>query len=112
MEKEFIITQIFDKRWAELNLDDEALRQLQNHIMQNPGSGDIIEGTGGLIKLRWNLANRGKSGGLRVLIVDFIRQETVILVNCYGKSAKSTITGKEKAIYKDFIKDIGKELGR
>ena len=110
MAKEFIITKIFDKRWDEMHLTDETLRQLQSHIMKNPDGGDIIEGTGGLAKLRWNLPNKCKSGGVRVLYVDFIRQETVILVNCYSKNAKDTISAKEKAMYKEFIKAIGKEL--
>ena len=110
MTREFIITQIFDKRWDELNLNDETLRQLQTHIMQNPSVGDIIEDTGGLIKLKWNLPNKGKRGGVRILYVDFIKQETVILINCYSKSEKDTLTSKEKAIYKEFIKEIGKGL--
>jgi len=108
--KEFIITTIFDKRWNELSLTDEALRQLQNHIIRNPASGDVIEGTGGLTKLRWKLQGKGKSSGIRVLYVDFIRQGTVILVNCYSKSEKDAISDKEKALYKSFIKEIGREL--
>ena len=110
--KYFIITAIFDKRWNELNLNDQVLQHLQNHIIQNPGCGDIIEGTGGLIKLRWNLPNTGKSGGMRVLYVDFMHQETIILINCYSKGEKDNISDKEKAMYKDFIKEIGKGLAR
>lgn len=110
MAREFIIVQTFDKEWNNLGLNDEALRMLQNFILCNPGIGDIIEGTGGLMKLRWKLPNTGKRGGVRVLYVDFMRQETVILVNCYGKSEKETITAKEKAMYKELIKAIKKEL--
>ena len=110
MTREFIIAEIFDKRWSELDLTDEDLRLLQNHILEIPGVGDMIEGAGGLIKLRWNMPGKGKSGGIRVLYVDFIRQEKVILVNCYGKSEKDNISHSEKAMYKEFIKEIGKEL--
>ena len=66
MVKEFINTTVFDKRWGELNLTDEDLRTLQNQIMGNPYIGDIIEGTGGAIKIRYALSGRGKSGGLSV----------------------------------------------
>ena len=110
MTRGFIITQIFDKRWNESGLTDEDLRQLQNHIMQNPGIGDIIQGTGGLIKLRWNLPNKGKRGGVRVLYIDFMHQETVIFVNCYSKSEKENISDNEKTMYKKIINEIGKEL--
>jgi len=110
MKREFIITKIFDRRWAELGLTDENLRLLQNHVLANPGVGNMIGGTGGLMKLRWNLPNEGKSGGIRVLYVDFIYYEKIVLVNCYSKSAKDTISSKEKAMYKGFIKEIRKEL--
>jgi len=35
--------------------------------MENPEIGDIIAGTGGLRKIRWSLANKGKRGGIRII---------------------------------------------
>ena len=52
MAREFITIQTFDKEWNNLGLTEETLRQLQNHILRTPGIGDMIVGTGGLIKLR------------------------------------------------------------
>jgi len=51
-------------------LDDEGFRALQTALMQNPQqAGDVIQGTGGLRKLRWADARRGKGkrGGLRII---------------------------------------------
>jgi mRNA-degrading endonuclease RelE of RelBE toxin-antitoxin system len=50
-------------------MDDEAYRALQNELMQNPEAGDVIEGTGGLRKVRQADPRRGKGkrGGLRVI---------------------------------------------
>lgn len=50
-------------------LDDEAFRTLQNALMERPDAGDMIEGTGGLRKLRFADKRRGKGkrGGLRVI---------------------------------------------
>jgi len=110
MKRLFVETLVFSKRWEELKQTDDSLRELQEFILKNPDAGDIIQGTGGLTKLRFSLPNTGKSGGLRVLYVDFIRQETVILVNCYSKSEKDSITGKEKAEYKALIKVIKEVL--
>jgi len=78
----------------------------------NPGIGDLVIGTGGLMKLRWNLPDMGKSSGIRVLYVDFMYQETVIMINCYSKTTQNTICYKEKAMYKEFIREIGMELKR
>jgi len=110
IKRVFIITAIFDKHWGELNLTDNDLQKLENFIMQNPDAGDIIQSTGGLIKLRWNLPGTGKRGGIRILYVDFIYHEKVVLVNCYSKKDKDNISDKEKAVYKKFINDIREEL--
>jgi hypothetical protein len=49
-------------------LDDEAFSRLQQTLMGNPETGEVIEGTGGLRKMRFADARRakGKRGGLRV----------------------------------------------
>ena len=110
MKRTFVETIIFTKRWNELELTDNSLKELQNYILKNPDAGDIIQGTGGLTKLRWALPNTGKSRGIRVLYIDFSRQEKIILINCYSKSEKDNITDKEKAMYKSLIKLIKEEL--
>ena len=50
-------------------LDDESFLALQAYLMSNPEAGDVIEGTGGLRKLRHADPRRGKGkrGGLRVI---------------------------------------------
>jgi hypothetical protein len=50
-------------------LDDDGFSRLQIALMVNPEAGDLIEGTGGLRKLRFGDARRGKGrrGGLRVI---------------------------------------------
>jgi len=110
MTRQFIETFIFAKRWKELGLDDDALMQLQDFILKNPNAGDIIQGTGGVIKLRWKLPDTGKRGGIRILHLDFIYQQKVILLNCYDKSVKDTLTDKEKAAFKELVRKLGKEL--
>lgn len=50
-------------------LTDDAYRQLQQTLLVNPEAGDVIEGTGGLRKLRQADPKRGKGkrGGLRMI---------------------------------------------
>jgi hypothetical protein len=40
-------------------LDDDAFSRLQEALMGNPEAGDLIEGTGGLRKVRFGDARRG-----------------------------------------------------
>jgi len=110
MKRKFINTDEFDKCWDKSSLNDDDLKELQSFLMKNPFAGDLIEGTGGLRKLRWALPHTGKSGGIRLLYIDFTKQEITMLVTCYGKNIKETISDNEKAMYKEFIKRIGKEL--
>ncbi len=47
-----IETRIFTRRIKELMSDDEY-RALQETLVNRPGMGDIVQGTGGLRKVRW-----------------------------------------------------------
>jgi hypothetical protein len=48
-------------------LEDDEYRALQLELVQRPEAGSVIPGTGGLRKLRWAVAGRGKRGGARVI---------------------------------------------
>ena len=65
----FIQTQEFSRQWKALGFVDEDLRQLELMIMQNPEVGVVMQGTGGLRKLRFAYEGRGKSGRDRKSVV-------------------------------------------
>lgn len=72
MTRTFIQTQEFSRQWRALGFDDEDLRHLELMIMQNPEVGVVMQGTGGLRKMRFAYEGRGKSGSVRVCYVDFV----------------------------------------
>ncbi len=57
---------VFTRQVQELLTDDEY-RELQWHLAIHPDAGALIQATGGLRKVRWNAAQRGKRGGVRVI---------------------------------------------
>lgn len=59
MNRTFIEVPLFTKRWREIGLTDDDLLQLQIMLLKDPESGPIIEGTGGIRKVRFPLENRG-----------------------------------------------------
>ena len=59
MRRTFIEVPIFTKKWKELGLTDETLRELQNILLNDPKTGDVIQGTGGLRKIRIPMPNKG-----------------------------------------------------
>ncbi|MCU0289979.1 MAG: type II toxin-antitoxin system RelE/ParE family toxin, partial [Acidobacteria bacterium] len=68
--------------------------------------------TGGVRKLRWAVKGKGKSGGIRVLYVDFLFYEKIYLLMVYIKNKKENITAKEKQIIKKKVDELKNELRR
>ena len=77
LTRTFVMLPEFDKQWANLGLTDKVLNRLQLELLENPQKGDVIQGTGGLRKLRFAFENRGKSGSARVAYVDFVVYEKI-----------------------------------
>ena len=109
MKRTFIEVPLFTKKWKELGLTDENLRELQNILLENPKAGDAIQGTGGLRKIRIPLDQHGKRGGGRVIYVDIELKETIYFINVYAKNEKDDLTEEEKKAFKAVVK-ILKEL--
>lgn len=62
----FIETSVFTRQVLEL-LTDEEYADFQSELAANPLAGDVIEGTGGLRKVRVAAKGRGKRGGARAI---------------------------------------------
>jgi hypothetical protein len=77
-------------------VSDDHLRELQRHIMY--GAGDVIQGTGGLRKIRCAVAGRGKSGGLRVVFADYPATAKCVLVAAFAKNVKENLSKAERQI--------------
>jgi hypothetical protein len=90
----------------ELGLTEDDLIELEKFLEENPSAGALIPKTGGLRKLRWTLPNKSKSGGARVLYVDFISYEKIYFIDIYSKGEKETITEEEKQVFKKLMKNI------
>ena len=87
-------------------LDDEGLRALQNALIENPEAGAVIEGTGGLRKVRQADPRRGKGkrGGLRVIYYWWDGRRQFWLFTLYDKDEMDDLSAKEKKVLKDMLK--------
>jgi hypothetical protein len=112
MTREFIYTYYFDKRWDALDLTDRELKALEDYLLENARLGAVVEGTGGLRKIRWQLENKGKSGGIRVLYVDFVQYGKLYMMDVYTKDEKSNLSQSEKVAIKNAIGKIEREVKR
>ena len=110
MTRTFIETTVFTRQCQALGLTEDDLEELQRQIMENPQVGKVIQGTGGIRKMRFTLPGKGKRGGSRVCYVDFVLYETVYLMTTYGKGEKTDLTETEKQNLKAVVSEIEKQL--
>jgi hypothetical protein len=87
-------------------LDDEGFRGLQTAMISNPEAGDVIEGTGGLRKLRHADPRRGKGkrGGLRVIYYWWNGERQFWLFTLYDKDELKDLSSQEKKALKSMLK--------
>ncbi len=76
-------------------LANEEKLSLINYLAAHPQAGDIMQGTGGIRKLRWAAQGRGKSGGVSVIY--YYHNETIplFLLTVFGKGEKSNLSKSE-----------------
>lgn len=86
-------------------LDDDGFRGLQKSLLKSPEAGDVIEGAGGLRKLRHADARRGKGkrGGLRVIYFWWKSGRQFWLFTLYSKDEMTDLSAKEKKMLKDML---------
>jgi|SRR5450755_5147265 hypothetical protein len=87
----FIETPIFSKQVIGV-LTDEQYGLMQASLVANPNAGDLIKGSGGLRKLRWALAGRGKSGGIRVIYFWRVSESQILMLTMYAKNVQANLT--------------------
>ena len=104
MKLVFLETPLFTRLLGDY-LTDESYRELQHVLMMNPERGDPIPGTGGLRKVRWEDARRGKGkrGGLRVIYYYLTTDHQIWFLTLYGKDEATDLTAEEKKVLKKAI---------
>lgn len=87
----FVETPVFTAA-IQRHLDDERYRQLQIALMLRPEQGPVIQGSGGLRKVRWATPGAGKRGGLRVIYYWAAGDQAFYMVYAYTKSEQGDLT--------------------
>lgn len=102
---EFIETPTFTRLVTQLLTDDEY-RDLQNVLVIDPERGDLIQGGGGIRKLRHAVQGRGKSGGVRLIYYWLKDDHQIFMLLVYPKGRKDDLTDREVAILRDLVKEL------
>lgn len=87
-------------------LDEEERTKVVVFLAENPTAGDLMEGTGGVRKLRWARKGSGKSGGVRVIYYYHSVRIPLYLLTVFGKNQKANLTKSERNSLAKLVKEF------
>ena len=96
------------RKKATVLLPEEDHDALKAYLAEHPKAGVIMEGTGGVRKLRWAIPGKGKSGGARVIYFYHDDDMPLYMLTMFGKNEKSNLTKKERNDLKDLVQILVK----
>lgn len=90
-------------RRAEKLLSDDERRDVLQYLAAHPRAGDLMEGTGGVRKLRWARGGRGKSGGVRVIYYFHNDAMPLYLLTLFAKNERANLSKAERNALADLV---------
>ena len=106
MKSVFVESSIFEK-YRNDYLSEEEFRLFQAELMSNPKQGDVIQGTGGLRKIRVAAKDKGggkgKRGGSRIIYYFLDVKQRFYLLTIYRKNEMSDLSPDQKKQLKSFM---------
>ena len=87
-------------------LTEDEKAELITYLSSFPTSGVLIQGTGGIRKLRWARSGRGKSGGVRVIYYFHNSEMPLYLLTLFGKNEKTNLSRAERNILSKAVKRL------
>jgi len=102
LSMEFIEASAFTKHVYKYLSDPEFLG-LQSFLLEYSEAGNIVPGSGGVRKVRWAIAGKGKSGGVRVIYYFKQQENEIWLLTIYSKSEIGNIPAH-------ILRQIAKEI--
>lgn len=100
----FVETPVFTEEITGL-LSDEEYGRLQLALVLRPAQGAVIRGSGGLRKIRWGVAGRGKRGGIRVIYYWEPAEDMCLMLYAYTKSAQGDLTAAQVKVLRQVVRE-------
>jgi len=79
---------------------------LLEFLARRPRAGRVIQGTGGLRKVRFARPGKGKSGGTRVIYYYHDDSKPILLLLIYAKADQDNLTDAQKSQLKKHVNAI------
>ena len=85
----------FIRAAGKLLMDAERL-DIIRYLAEHPKTGDLMEGAGGVRKLRWGRGGKGKSGGVRVIYYFHDDEMPLYLLTLFAKGDQDNLSKAER----------------
>lgn len=110
----FVETKWFTKSLPDFFSSDQDYADFQNYLSDQPDKGDVIEGSGGLRKIRWADKKRGKGkrGGCRVLYLHVPDYCRTLLIEVYGKNEQEDFSANDLKEFKTLVQEYKETLSQ
>ncbi len=83
-------------RQVEKLLTEDERREVVDYLAANPMAGAVMQGTGGVRKMRWGRQGHGKRGGLRVIYYFHSERMPLYLLTVFAKNERENLTMAER----------------
>jgi hypothetical protein len=93
-------------------LDEDEHQALIAHLAAHPTAGDLVPGTGGVRKLRWALAGRGKRGGARVIYFFHSAVLPLFALTIFTKNERVDLSQADRNELRRLTKTLVETYGR
>ena len=100
----FVETSVFTSQILGLTTD-ERYRALQLALLLRPEQGPLIQGCGGLRKVRWPEPGSGKRGGLRIIYFWAEDEGVIYMIFAYRKARQMNLTNDQIKALRRLVKE-------
>jgi hypothetical protein len=86
-------------------LTAEEYRKLQTALANRPNMGAVIQHSGGLRKVRWAVAGKGKRSGVRIIYYRATSQQQLLMLFIYAKSERDDLSPAQLKILRTIVEE-------
>jgi len=102
------VTSAYERAVRKL-LSENARREMEAAIIAKPEAGPVVQGTGGIRKLRWAGSGRGRRGGIRTIYFWHVGPEAVYMLTAYAKADRDDLTAADRKALARLVATIKRE---
>jgi hypothetical protein len=103
---EIVRTTPYLRTLKKLGASKSDIEEMETAVLADPEAGDVIPGTGGIRKVRFAMAGRGKRGGGRAIYFVWWAEDVVFMLAAYAKADQSDLSEAQKKALTALAKEL------